>query len=405
VTFYQNYQGRLAYPHPTGRHAESHPLSRLAITCSASVALAVLLSPSSAPAQCSADTQNFQTLGLSAGAVDDYHDAPNGGRSTDTQVVEEVASFINYAIYPNPYSSYGPFLTYTVGLTDSAFWDCDGIDGELPNWNHPGTGADDCLMFDRTDSSYTYIAAHGDCSDWNPSNSYQNNTACTSTSQCTNPPSVAIGPGVCIRLPSSGSTPNPNGQCVYAEAKALYLNSNSPSLCFSNILEYSTGNNVRFGESNYSGNWAGAGENGGTNVLFMTNSCGLRPNLEFWQIYNLFGGLQVLGMMMPISPSTSDTEDAPGRGVALGEIISINPFSSIGDGYLSSIEFLDDSGFSGLGASVAWSVGPGADWDTSLITRDWWQATYNNGDNFNGDNMTGIGLCNYDCETFTPVIP
>jgi hypothetical protein len=293
---------------------------------------------------------------------------------------------------------------------DSAVFDSDFVDPELK------TNGDDGNNFDQPGSAISYVTAHGVC------NAGVASQRCTSSSQCTNPP-PQLGPfGKCQWAPAEST-----GACHYEAPRPIVVSSTSSS--FGNRVFYNNAPNnfgmnnmVRFGESPNSGGWAGAGTNGGANLVVLDISCGTyRPTLS-QDLLGLFGGLHMVATIMPVN---GDTANVPNRGSALAQQFLANPNGSVVDAWLNvpNIIGFDGScsqgsplpplppgnppppgfpgagggGINGCGANVAFA----RDNAFGRFGETWSQLRDDTLDDTGGIGVSGARFfCNYDCHKF-----
>jgi hypothetical protein len=79
---------------------------------------------------------------------------------------------------------------------------------------------------------------------------------------------------------------------------------------------------VKWGENKESGNWAGAGTNGGTHMVILDISCGVLSTFWYQQLSPAIGGLQLLATIMPV---TGDTANVSDRGATFAQRWAANP--------------------------------------------------------------------------------
>jgi len=183
-------------------------------------------------------------------------------------------------------------------------------------------------------------------------------------------------------------------------------------------INYSNGQ-MALGEGDFSGTWGGAGNNGGVNFAAVVNSCGLRPGFIAQETWNMFAGVQNIGMVMPVTPQGADDVDAPERGSAFAQAYRANPNGSIGLAWRDSILNIprnDGSscpglngnysnggghGISGCGAQIALSLDASefwAEWDNGTET---WVQTQNTGNKaFGAAWEAWVYRCNYACNSY-----
>jgi hypothetical protein len=301
------------------------------------------------------------------------------------------------------------------------------------NWQDPISGSQDVYDTDFTDPDFTghaydddtdqfdkagtfsaYFCGHGMCDD-DPANG----PSCTASSQCNSPPAGSSLPGACI---GSGPPTNSPGRCTYLRDRNFVING-VPFNQYGGYLDYTNGGIIKWGENRYTGNWAGASTNGGSNFSIISNSCGLRPPYYYQETRNLFAGLQLLGIIMPIT-ANSDDVDAPDRGTYVAQGYAQNANSSVGLSFAYSILSMAQSegggcpagapnytyggghGIGGCGASDAISAASTASEAQGKATVESWYDMNDPSLNGTGNGYFYVRLvCNYDCNTYPGVLP
>jgi hypothetical protein len=307
----------------------------------------------------------------------------------------------------------GTIFTAGQRYTDSLVWDSDFIDPEAS-----GSSLDqDATFFDHAGSFSSYFCGHGICDD-DPAFNGLSAQSCTASTQCNKPPAGMAMPGYCL---GNGPTQNSHGTCFYQMARKMVISSNSNNH-YSNVINYSSGARIKFGESSNSGTWGGAGTNGGQNFAIISNSCGLRPSFYWEETHQLFAGIHALGIIMPIT-SGSDDWDAPDRGTFVAQGFSSNINSSVGLSFIDAINSMAQNegpgcpsgsgsnyshggghGIGGCGAQVIESVDgstSATNWHT--LTESWLGMTLDGNDATGGNWISAYIACNYDCNN-NPIV-
>ncbi|MCY0997360.1 DUF6345 domain-containing protein [Myxococcus sp. MISCRS1] len=282
---------------------------------------------------------------------------------------------------------------YTAGLryTDGLVWPTDFTDPQRVS------GGSDTLYFDRSGDAISYFSGHGTCDD-------HSNTPCTSRASC---PDVAGTDKRCLRF-----SENPlAGRCVYSRPRSIVVD-RTGSACQS--VNYSSGP-VAWGESPTAGGWAGAGTNGGINLVVIDNSCGITPDLFFPNVLGSFAGVSTVALIMPTRVG-DDTADVANRGQSFADRYVANPNSAVAPSWAESINSVTGGtscafgggghGIVGCGANIALSVEINqarAEWANR--TENWGQLRDPGNDSFGNQWMAWIFTCNYDCNSHPFILP
>jgi hypothetical protein len=339
------------------------------------------------------------STGVTIEAVDNYADG-----SSSIICIAEVDNFRNGLL-----NASGTIWTAGHRYTDacgggasppcSAVYDTDFAD---PNRAAGSSVDNDTNNFDRSLDAISYVSVHGTCND-------TTTTSCTSSAAC-GANSVCIG---------HGPTTNSPGWCANYRDRQLYVGLGpSTNNKHGGWINYS-GGLMGLGEATLAGTWGNAGTNGGVNFAAVVNSCGVRPGFISQQTWNMFAGVQNIGMVMPVTPQGADDVDAPERGTAFAQAYATNANSSIGQAWRDSILSIPQTrgrscpgrtttytnggghGITGCGAQITLSLDADeatATWNTN--TETWVQAQNNS------NKATGAGLerwiyrCNYACNTY-----
>jgi hypothetical protein len=282
---------------------------------------------------------------------------------------------------------------YTAGVrfTDSLVWPTDFTDPERVS------GGADTFNFDRPGDAIAYFSGHGTCND-------QSSTACTSGAAC---PDVAGAQKRCLRFAE-----NPlQGRCAYSRPRSIVVDRTGTS-CQS--VNY-TSDGVAWGEGTMFGAWAGAGTNGGVNLVVIDNSCGVTPDLYIPELLSAFAGVSTIALIMPTQVG-SDTADVSDRGRAFADRYVANVNSAVGPSWTDAINSVTgggscafgggNHGIVGCGAHIAISLevnSARADWANRIET--WGQLRDPANDGIGQGWMSWIYTCNYDCNAHGFILP
>jgi hypothetical protein len=264
------------------------------------------------------------------------------------------------------------------------------------------TSGTDTSNFDRPGDAIAYFTGHGVCDG-------ATEVVCTGTSQCTHPEDVelvypgstATMPGSCKQgPPGSGFPPIGTGWCHYLTPRhaitcGTYVGHN-------NDVNYS-GGLVRWGESSNSGSWAGAGNNGGVNLVVLDVSCGVNPT--FWgpQLTPAFGGLHLLATMMPV---TGDTANTPYRGSTFAAHWAANQYSGVADSWGQVVADLgggggNGGGLWGAGCNAVVSYHGNSQMSSWYVTSENWVELKNDSYDATSGGFFNVNIvCNYDAVTY-----
>jgi len=179
----------------------------------------------------------------------------------------------------------------TARWTDTQVWDTDLLDHEA---NAIGN---DHQFFDRPGTAISYFTGHGSCTD-----GCSVAAPCTSTSSCTTPNGAADerAPRTCRYSPFDAP------RCCYMTDRMALTSGGSDQN--QGQVNYTSGP-VRFGESATAGGWAGAGTNGGTNLVVLDISCGILPPFWYEALKNAAAGVHLLATIMVAGGDTANISD------------------------------------------------------------------------------------------------
>ena len=348
-------------------------------------------------------TANATSTGVITEGVDDYGcggcNANNCSPSNDNDLCNSAS---NNTGFLNALTSTGKFSSL-VNFTNGSVYDTDFVD---PDTGHTGN---DTQNFDVVGGSFSYFTGHGldgSCT----------TQACTHSSQCTTPGKgggFTPPAGHCQSSPGNG--PSNTGQCCYDSNRYLITHSSNDQ--YGGNVGYST-NWVKFGESAYSTNWAGAGTNGGTNVVIIDASWPVMANFGWNQLGPFFAGMRIVAATQPVWGDQANVAD---RGAAFAHPATQNINSSVYSAWPAAMSLLAYNEGSPCGASD-YSQGGGhgfngcgcnlviaADASQTLVSTDTtasWLALQNDlSDAFSKNYYTWNATCNYDSSTFQWSLP
>jgi hypothetical protein len=278
-----------------------------------------------------------------------------GGRNVNA-AVGDGTNFLNEIFRVNPNH-------YVIGnnFTDADVWDRDFCDSDLDG------NCDDNVSFDPQNTfSISLFEGHG------VEILHDNQTPCTSWTQCNNPPAGAQGSfGTCVTDPK-----NPNGICHYGSNRAMLTCGSNDAFGGNALLTP----NQAFGESNAASAWRGARTNGGNLFAIVKVSNGLVPFFPFAEWAPIDAGLLIYGGMMPVNGDTSD--GVLNYGSSIAHFYSTNPSGSVGFAYANAINSVNGGngscasgqpghGFNGCGCYVAAAFHSDCSKATSDLNINW----------------------------------
>jgi hypothetical protein len=274
---------------------------------------------------------------------------------------------------------------------DRDVWDTDFADGDIVS-----TGQDH-LYFDQPGTAISYFSGHGitahGCS----------SVSCSTTSACTKP----ITGGAGARLPGTCRfSPWDKPRCCYMVDRAAVTNGNGDMN--GGIVNYTSGP-IRWGESWNSGPWAGAGTNGGTNLVVLDISHGILPPFWYQTLRNAFAGVHMIATLMTAAGDTvSVAERGPmfaqkWRGYSNGNVAQAwldtmgslptslgDPCENLGGG-----RFSGGQGFSGCGCHIVVAMDSTLQGAKNKMNEDWIDLRYDHHDAKGNEWYSARWLCNY----------
>lgn len=289
--------------------------------------------------------------------------------------------------------------------TNFNVWDTDFHDPQLTS----NANDHDNAYFDSVGYSLSYVTAHGSIGG-------ATHVGCNHDNECNSPPSGMLMPGFCSSYPGyQTDVPTTKaGRCVYNTKRLLLVNPFVASNQHSGNIDYSAnGSNgpklVSWGESVPSGSWAGAGTNGGTNLIISDQSFGTEPGLWFYQMYSALAGAHLFGTCMP---TAGDTANVATRGSAFAQAFVVNGSSAIGPAWANVVSQITEGvgcagagtvagGYNGCGCNViiaANTSSSGASWSTH--TENWWDVQEDAYDSKGNSSYNALMACNYNTNTY-----
>jgi hypothetical protein len=174
---------------------------------------------------------------------------------------------------------------------------------------------------------------------------------------------------------------------------------------------YSSGGEP-WGEHQY-GNWAGAGTNGGTNMVVLDLSHGVKPELWFQQLNAIFAGIHLAATIMPV---WGDTNNVPDRGWRFADFYRVNPNSSVGVAWGDTLHSVanggpcpDDNGntvggghgINGCGCNFVFAMHEWGGWTHSYVYDQSWEHLRDDAyDGYLRTWYTWRAVCNYDVSLY-----
>jgi hypothetical protein len=246
--------------------------------------------------------------------------------------------------------------------------------------------------FDIPNTAISYFTGHGFCTD-----GCSTRQACGSSASCTTP-NPAAGermPGACRFSPMDAP------RCCYMTDRAAATAGTLDQ--FNGVVDYTSGP-IRWGESPSSGGWAGAGTNGGTNMVVLDISCGILP--PFWnQAFqaaaagaHLFATIMVAG---------GDTDNVADRGATFASQFAAAPLGRVSDAWRNTMNMLPATegggcpggggghGFNGCGCNIVIAFDSTPQGANAKIAENWFDLQ-NDANDAKGNNWySAVWQCNY----------
>jgi len=269
---------------------------------------------------------------------------------------------------------------------DGAVYDTDFADGEV---NAQGI---DQIYFDRAGTAVSYFTGHGIITHGCSAQS------CTTTSACMSP-NIAAGE----RMPASCRfSPLDNPRCCYMVDRAAVTQGSGDR--FNGIVNY-TGGPIRWGESPQSGPWAGAGTNGGTNLVVLDISHGILPTFWYPTLRNANAGVQLIATLMTAG---GDTANVAQRGATLASFYRANEWTRVSTSWKDTMNSLPSSlglpcaqtgggghGFNGCGCHIIVGMDITLERALGSMREGWVHLADDSNDAFGNQFFAAEWLCNY----------
>jgi hypothetical protein len=354
-----------------------YPKLRFGFRLGYSVILTVIVQAISANAQTS--------TGIVVESVDDY----GGGAQCNNppNLCNSLANgngFMQGMVFPgsrwHENALWGNGTVYDIDFVESAI---DSQGGDQLNFDIPGTAV-------------SYFTGHGTCNA-----GCSNTVSCTTTSACTTP-NAAAGE----RMPGSCRfSPLDNPRCCYMTDRQAVTHGSSDK--FGGIVNYSSGP-IRWGESPQSGGWAGAGTNGGTNLVVLDISCGILPTFWYQALQNANAGVQMIATIMVAG---GDTDNVADRGATFATFYRANENARVSDSWLDTMNALPANegsacpdvglgaggghGFNGCGCNIITGMDSTKDRADTSMNESWVTLANDSNDALGNLWMTVRWQCNY----------
>jgi hypothetical protein len=172
---------------------------------------------------------------------------------------------------------------------------------------------------------------------------------------------------------------------------------------FGGLVNY-TGGPIRWGESPQSGGWAGAGTNGGTNVVVLDISHGILPTFWNQTLRDANAGVQLIATLMTAG---GDTANVAQRGSTLAAFYRANENSRFSRAWKETMNALPATlggtclnlggghGFNGCGCNVIMGMDISLERAQGALREGWVHITQDSNDAL-GNNFSWIEWqCNY----------
>lgn len=294
----------------------------------------------------------------------------------------------------------GSIYSYAHSYTNTSVFTTDFYDPDVT-----GLSDNDNTYFDHPDLGISYFAGHGGVG------SGTTGVRCYSGSTCTSPPSGTSLPAFCRRRPGDNF-----GVCAYTMLTRTLVTGNCNDYATASrgttgtYVNYSSGS-AKWGEST---GWAGAGTNGGTNLVVVDASMAELSH-RGQEIWPAFAGVQILATTLDHTGDTANISDRGGNfaaryranrngGVANAWNDALNSNgdrNSLCHNEANTQSYGGGFGFNGCGAHNATAVDAQLSWAQDDLARSWVNLQNNALDSLGAGYWASQWLCNYDCATWT----
>lgn len=273
-----------------------------------------------------------------------------------------------------------------VRYTNSAVFDTDFVESAI---NSLGM---DRVYFDRGGSAVAYFTGHGIRDDG------CSTVSCSTKAACTNPSTA--GPGV--RLPGTCRfSPMDSPRCCYmVDRQAL---THSPADKFGGLVNYTNGP-IRWGESPQSGAWAGAGTDGGANLVVLDISHGILPPFWYETLRNANSGVQMIATLMTAG---GDTKNVPDRGATFATFYRVNENTRVSEAWVQTMNSLPATeggpcpggggghGFNGCGCNIVVGMDNSPQRAAGALKEGWVNLANDSNDALGNQFYAARWVCNY----------
>jgi hypothetical protein len=320
------------------------------------------------------------STGIIVESVNNYGGGPNC--STPPNLCNSIANgdgFLQGMVFP------GSRFFRSARWTDGSVYDTDFVDPEIN-----AQGADQS-NFDKPGTAVSYFTGHGITADGCSSQ------ACTSTSQCTTP-NAAAGQ----RFPASCRfSPFDSPRCCYMVDRAAVVKGSGDR--FNGIVNYTRGP-IRWGESPQAGGWAGAGTNGGANLVVLDISHGILPTFWVPTLLNANAGVQLIATLMTAG---GDTANVSNRGSTLASFYRANERNRVSGSWQDTMNSLPANlgsrcpggggghGFNGCGCHIIVGMDVTLARAEASMNEGWVNLINDNNDALGNRFFAARWLCNY----------
>jgi hypothetical protein len=177
----------------------------------------------------------------------------------------------------------------------------------------------------------------------------------------------------------------------------------SPFNKFSGTVNYS-GGPIRWGESPQSGAWAGAGTDGGTNLVVLDISHGVFPTFWYQTFRNASAGVQMIATMMTAG---GDTANVPDRGATFAAFYRGNENTRVSESWVQTMNSLPASegsscpggggghGFNGCGCNIIVGMDNSPERAQGSLNEGWVHLADDSNDAFGNQFYAARWVCNY----------
>jgi hypothetical protein len=280
-----------------------------------------------------------------------------------------------------------------------------------PEWSGNASGLDGNADngFDKYNVAMAWFGGHGSCGADGRQGANNPSVGCVAPSNCHAGPWYALSnTGYCTSPPPAvGWGP----RCAYPYQHGVYTCSGGVS----KFVEFSQGGtpNIRMGESSVVGGWAGAGTNGGANVLFINASCPSHIGSLLRDTAQPFAGIALFATNWVVSGDVSMTSQ---YGSVFGsQAVSANGNINLANLWLNITALITEGGGCPQGGGYA-KGGINGCGGNVIVARDYdgertgnkFAMTVTNTQTESWDSY-GDGYwayeksCNYDCSTYPPM--